>query len=95
MNMRLAFGVAKYSQGDVFLIDEVLRVGDKEFREKCYDFFEKIKKQGKTIVFVSHNFEDIKKHCNRVLVLDKGKIVYDGKPESAVEFYDKITEENQ
>ncbi|HKL23846.1 MAG TPA: ATP-binding cassette domain-containing protein [Candidatus Nanoarchaeia archaeon] len=92
MNMRLVFGVARYAQGDIYLVDEMLRVGDKNFREKCHEFFEGVRKKGKTIVYTTHNFNDIEKYCDRVVVLHKGKIVYDGDPKKAINFYEKITE---
>jgi len=73
MQVRLAFAVSIYANRDILLMDEVLAVGDGIFQKKCYQYFKEIKGK-KTIVFVSHDIESMKKFCARILVLDKGKI---------------------
>lgn len=72
MLVRLAFSVAIRAKADVLLIDEVLAVGDANFQAKCYDVFRNLKRQGKTIVFISHDLESINEFCDRVLLLNKG-----------------------
>src|SRR3972149_10744417 len=84
MQMRLAFSIAIQSAGDIFLLDEILAVGDYEFRQKSKKVFKQMKRQGKTVVIVSHELDQIIKHCDRVVWLDQGKIVKTGKPEAAV-----------
>ncbi|MGH7142165.1 MAG: ABC transporter ATP-binding protein [Candidatus Saccharimonadales bacterium] len=71
MQVRLAFSVAIRANADILLIDEVLAVGDQSFKEKCLDYFAKIKDSGKTIVFVTHDMDNVERFCGRVFVLDK------------------------
>src|SRR3990167_10559129 len=81
MQVRLAFSIAIQSPGDIFLLDEVLAVGDYEFRKKAKTIFMKMKQQGKTVILVSHQGDQIKEFCDQVIWLDYGKIVVQGKPE--------------
>ncbi len=74
MYLRLGFSIAVHSEADVFLIDEILAVGDEAFRKKCLDKVETLKKQGKTILFVTHNKELMDKIADRVILLSEGKI---------------------
>lgn len=78
MFMRLAFSVAVFSAPEILLIDEILAVGDSKFQQKCLNKMEEFKKQGVTIVFVSHSMEQIKSFCNRVIWLKEGKVKWDG-----------------
>ncbi len=95
MMMRLGFSVAAQMPAPILLIDEVLAVGDVSFQRKCLDFLEDIKKQRKrTIIFVSHAEEQVKEFCDRVLLLDKGKIVLDGSPREAFGSYHVLLKEN-
>lgn len=71
MQVRLAFSVAIRANTDILLIDEVLAVGDQSFKEKCFDYFVKIKNSDKTIVFVTHDMSNVERFCNRAYVLDK------------------------
>jgi len=75
MYLRLGFAVAIHSEADIFLIDEILAVGDEAFQEKCLEKIKKLKKQGKTLLFVTHNRELMKKIADRVIFLKKGEIV--------------------
>lgn len=78
MYVRLAFSVAAHMEPDILLIDEVLAVGDIEFQKKCLGKMDEVsKKEGRTIFFVSHNMNAIEQLCNRVILLDKGKVVAD------------------
>lgn len=87
MQMRLAFAITSHVDADVVLIDEALAVGDEHFQQKCLAYMDTLRRQNKTIIFVSHDLVAIERHCDRVLVLDNGKIVKDGNPKESVDFY--------
>jgi lipopolysaccharide transport system ATP-binding protein len=74
MFIRLGLAIALQVKFDILVIDEVLSVVDKQFQEQVFEFLGKLSGKGKTIIIVSHNFALIKKYCQRVLVLEKGKI---------------------
>lgn len=84
MFMRLAFSVAIHVQLDVLLVDEILSVGDAPFREKCRLKFEELIANRKTLVVVSHDMEMVRELCTRGVVLDKGRILFDGPVEEAI-----------
>ncbi len=77
MKVRLAFSVISRLEEPILLVDEVLAVGDKAFREKCYRHIEDLLGSGRTLFFVSHNERDLKRFCTRGLYLDKGSLVLD------------------
>lgn len=77
MKVRLAFSVISRLEEPILLVDEVLAVGDKGFREKCYRRIEELLAGGRTLFFVSHNEHDLKRFCTRGLYLDKGALVLD------------------
>ena len=88
MQLRLAFSVAAHLEPEIFLIDEVLAVGDWEFQQRCLGKMEEINKsKGRTILFVSHNFDAIRKFCSTVILLDHGQIVEKGSPENMITKY--------
>ena len=87
MYARLGFAVAVQMEPDILLIDEVLAVGDEQFQKKCFAKMNQIKNSGKTIVFVSHNLDWIKKLCSRTIFLRSGKIQFDGPPSQTVNHY--------
>lgn len=87
MYVRLAFSVAIQADADIFLCDEVLAVGDMHFQQKCYDIFQQLKKQGKTIVFVSHDLASVRRFCNKCALLEHGKIVAHGDPSAILDQY--------
>ena len=87
MYMRLAFAVATEVDPQILLVDEILAVGDAGFQEKCFQRIRKFRASGKTILLVSHFMNDIQEHCERVLLLDQGSIVIDGRPEEAIAVY--------
>ena len=94
MTVRLAFAVAAHLEPDILVIDEVLAVGDAEFQKKAIGKMQDISKgEGRTVLFVSHNMTAVKSLCTRGVVLENGKIVFEGNSESAVEFY--LNNENQ
>jgi ABC-2 type transport system ATP-binding protein len=84
MFMRLAFAVAIHTECDIFLMDEMLSVGDQPFKRKCLRKIMELKESGKTMVYVSHNPRQVLRICNRGLVLEKGSLVYEGTAEEAV-----------
>ena len=87
MYARLGFSVVAFMDPDILLIDEVLAVGDKNFQEKCLLRMHKFAKSNKTLIFISHNLEAIKKMCSRVIVLDGGRILFQGNTEQAIKKY--------
>ena len=89
MFVRLGFAVAVHCNPDVLLVDEVLAVGDINFRVKCYQKIREIRDSGKLIVFVSHDMLSIAALCERVVLLLKGKLEFDGETEEAIQLYEK------
>ena len=77
MKVRIAFSVISQLEEPIILVDEVLAVGDKAFREKCYRRIEELLAGGRTLFFVSHNEKDLRRFCTRGLYLDKGSLVMD------------------
>lgn len=91
MQVRLAFSVATIlAESDILLIDEVLAVGDADFQRKCFNFFKKLKKYKKTVVFVSHDMDAIREYCDRVILIDKSSILDKGYPEIISEKYTQL-----
>src|SRR5207248_7498797 len=81
MTMRLGFSIATSVDADILIVDEVLAVGDLAFQRKCFDRMEDmIKRQGKTVLLVSHNMRQIERLCTRVILIDHGRVVADGLP---------------
>lgn len=91
MFARLAFACAINVDPDILIVDEVLSVGDLAFQLKCFKKFEAFKKKGKTIIFVSHNINDILANCSRAIIMEEGQIVFDGTTKDAVDLYKKKT----
>jgi ABC-2 type transport system ATP-binding protein len=87
MKVRLAFAVISRLEEPVMLVDEVLAVGDKGFREKCYTRIEELLAGGRTLFFVSHNERDLLRFCTRGLYLDKGALVLDAPIKDVVKRY--------
>lgn len=90
MFVRLAFAVAINIDPEILIVDEALSVGDVFFQAKCYKKFEDFKQQGKTILFVSHDLGSISKYCDRVVLLNKGQKLAEGKPKEMVDMYKKV-----
>lgn len=90
MFVRLAFAVAINIDPEILIVDEALSVGDVFFQAKCYKKFEEFKEQGKTVLFVSHDLSSISKYCDRVILLNQGVKVAEGKPKDMVDLYKKI-----
>ena len=88
MFVKLAFSVAAHLDSEIMIMDEVLAVGDMAFQKKCLDKMREAAKQdGRTVLYVSHNMNTIRTLCDRCIVLDKGKVVFEGEVNSAIELY--------
>ena len=84
MYLRLAFSVAVHTDPEVFLVDEILAVGDEPFQRKCLDKIKELSAAGKTLVVVSHDLELVSRICDRGVVLQHGNVVFDGPIHDAV-----------
>lgn len=90
MYVRLAFSIAVFTNADIFLIDEVLAVGDAAFQKKCLNKMNNLKKDNKTIIFVSHSEQSVKRFCDRTILLQGGQILADGSPEEIFQQYNDL-----
>ena len=86
MFSRLGFAVAVHTDSDIFLIDEVLAVGDKPFKRKCIERMQEIRNTGRTLFYVSHSAPSVRRMCDRVLVLEKGVLGYDGPVKEGIRY---------
>lgn len=86
MFARLGFAVAVHVDCDVFIADEVLAVGDQPFKRKCMKRMEEIRDSGVTLLYVSHAAQSVRKMCNRVIVLEKGVLGYDGEVDAGIKY---------
>ena len=94
MTIRLGFAVAAFLDPDILMLDEVLAVGDASFTNKALKKVDEIsKEQNRTVLFVSHNLSSIKTLCNRAILVEQGKIVFDGNPNDTVDYYIKRSTE--
>lgn len=87
MYVKLAFAVASHLDAEIMVMDEVLAVGDMKFQKKCLGKMGDEAKSGRTVLYVSHNMATIRNLCTRCIVLDKGKVVFDGDVEKAISVY--------
>ncbi len=88
MYVKLAFSVAAHLDSEIMIMDEVLAVGDMAFQKKCLaKMREAANKEGRTVLYVSHNMNTIRQLCGRCIVLDKGRIIFDGNVEEAIKLY--------
>lgn len=90
MFVRLAFAVAINIEPEILIVDEALSVGDVFFQAKCYHKFEEFKEMGKTIVFVSHDLSSISKYCDRVVLLNQGTKLGEGRPKEMIDIYKQV-----
>lgn len=90
MFVRLAFAVAINIEPEILIVDEALSVGDVFFQAKCYRKFEEFKKNGKTILFVSHDLSSISKYCDRVILLNQGVKLGEGNPKEMIDIYKRL-----
>jgi len=87
MKSRIMFSTTLMLDPQVLLVDEVMSVGDLEFRQKSFNAFQEFKKKDRTVVLVSHNMSQVRKICDLVFLLDKGKIIDYGQPEKVIDTY--------
>lgn len=88
MYVKLAFSVAAHLDAEIMIMDEVLAVGDMAFQKKCLDKMSQVSAdEGRTILYVSHNMNTIRRLCDRCIVLEEGKVIFDGDVEKAIELY--------
>lgn len=87
MVVRLAFSTAIQTEPEILLLDEVLAVGDIEFQKKCFNVFEKYRKQDKTAIYVSHDLNSVKRFCDRALLLNNGEQVAFGDTGEVIDVY--------
>jgi ABC-2 type transport system ATP-binding protein len=90
MQVRLAFAVATRARADILLIDEVLAVGDAEFQRKCFQYFKNLKKNKKTVVFVSHDMSAVREYCDRAILIDQSRIIKEGNVSQVASAYTKM-----
>jgi ABC-2 type transport system ATP-binding protein len=91
MQVRLAFSVATIlAESDILLLDEVLAVGDAEFQRKCFNYFKTLKKNNKTVIFVSHDMNSVREYCDKAVLIEKGKIIAYGSSTSVANEYTKL-----
>jgi lipopolysaccharide transport system ATP-binding protein len=96
MKVRLGFAVSAFLEPEILIIDEVLAVGDADFQRRCIGKMDEVSKEdGRTILFVSHNMGSISQLCNRGIILQNGKMVFDGGTDAAIDAYLKLGESNQ
>ncbi|GAA3874310.1 hypothetical protein GCM10022381_16400 [Leifsonia kafniensis] len=95
MYVRLAFAVAVHTNPDLLLVDEVLAVGDEAFQRKCLDKIRSFQEEGRTIVLVTHSLGQVTELCDRAILLNKGKVVFDGEPREAVAQFRDILEDRR
>jgi ABC-2 type transport system ATP-binding protein len=86
MYSRLGFAVAVHTESDIFLVDEVLAVGDKPFKRKCIKRMQEIRDEGRTLFYVSHAAPSVRKMCDRVLVLEQGVLGFDGPVDEGIRY---------
>ncbi len=95
MRSRIAFAASLYVDPDILVVDEVLAVGDEYFKKKSMDKMHELFNSGKTMIYVTHNGNDVKKFCTRAIMLNKGELIIDGKPDEVVKHYQEYFKQKQ
>lgn len=96
MYVKLAFSVAAHLDSEIMIMDEVLAVGDMKYQQKCLNKMKSVSaKDNRTILYVSHNMNTIRQLCDRVIVLDHGKLIFDGDVEEGIDVYSDVIHDNQ
>ena len=90
MLVRLAFATSIEVDAEILLIDEVLAVGDAAFQQKCFEEFFRLKREGRTIVFVSHDMYSVERFCDRAMLMERGNMVQIGEPRAIGRAYHKL-----
>ena len=87
MKVRLAFSIAIRADADILILDEVLAVGDAAFQRKCHDYFRSLKEKKKTVILVTHSMGPVRKFCNKGVVINNGKVEFEGSADGAADHY--------
>jgi ABC-type polysaccharide/polyol phosphate transport system ATPase subunit len=95
MQVRLGFATAIQTEADIYLVDEVLAVGDARFQEKCFDTFRQLKRDGRTVVYVTHDLTSVERFCDRVLLLERGRVAEIGDARSTIQAYRQLNLEQE
>lgn len=90
MQVRLAFAMAIRSEADILLVDEVLAVGDADFQRKCFDYFKKLKKDKKTVIFVSHDMNAVREYCDKAIMIENSEIIANGSADRIADRYTRM-----
>jgi len=90
MQVRLGFSVAIQIPSEILLVDEVLAVGDAAFQQKCFEQFHRLKEEGRTVIFVTHDMAAVERFCDRAMLLERGRMVDLGKPEAIARRYNEL-----
>lgn len=90
MQVRLAFSIATRISSPILLLDEVLAVGDVAFQRKCYNYFKDLKRQGKTVILVTHDMDVVREFCDRGVLLNNGRIAFEGSSQDVAREYAKL-----
>lgn len=90
MQVRLAFSMATRAEADILLVDEVLAVGDADFQRKCFEYFRDLKRNNKTVIFVSHDMSSVREYCDRVALIDKSELQFIGSADTAAKKYTQL-----
>jgi ABC-type polysaccharide/polyol phosphate transport system ATPase subunit len=91
MYVRLGFSIAAHLNPDILLLDEVLAVGDAAFQAKCLDRISELRRNGRTVIFISHDLAAVYRLCDRALLLDHGRVVAEGTPRKVIDQYQQMT----
>lgn len=89
MQVRLAFSIAIRAKGDILLLDEVLAVGDVAFQQKCTDYFASLH-GNQTVILVTHSMDNVRKFCDRAILIENGRVTLDGAPKKVAEAYEDL-----
>ena len=87
MQVRLGFSAAIQADADVYIVDEVLAVGDARFQEKCFDTFRRFKREGQTVIYVTHDLGTVERFCDRAVLLEGGRVADAGDPRDVIRTY--------
>ncbi|MEI7689562.1 MAG: ABC transporter ATP-binding protein [Candidatus Saccharibacteria bacterium] len=92
MQVRLAFSIAIKAKNEILIFDEVLAVGDEAFQRKCLNIFEQYRQEGQTVILVTHDMSTVRRFCNRVVLIDCGKVVDIGGPDKVASEYSRLNQ---
>jgi ABC-2 type transport system ATP-binding protein len=95
MQVRLGFATAIQTEADIYLVDEVLAVGDAPFQEKCFETFRELKRSGRTVIYVTHDLSSVERFCDRVMLFERGRVVEIGDARSVIHTYRQINLEQE